>query len=315
MRGKIIILRQNPGAHQLFRQNPDEIQQVLGLAVSDVIERVGRNGKAIRARFPLRRPAHDAEHALDDIVDVRKVALAVSVVENLNRLAGAELVGEAEIGHIRSAGGAVDGKKAQAGTGDVVKLGVGVRQKLVRFFGRGIERDGGVHLVLGRIRHLLVRAVNGGGRSIDQMFDRILPASFQNVVKTDDVAFYVHIGIRDGVPHTRLRGEIHDDLRPVAREEVGNQALVGKVSADEREVLERLELCQPRLLESDVIVVVQIVQPDYVRPRLVRQNALRQVRANKPGRAGNENICHNFPVLLIRATCLSLCNRLMIWSL
>ena len=29
----------------------------------------------------------------------------------------------------------------------------GVRQKLVRFFGRGIERDGVVHLVLGRIRH------------------------------------------------------------------------------------------------------------------------------------------------------------------
>lgn len=51
MRGKIIILRQNPGAHQLFGQNPDEIQQVLGLAVADVIERVGRNGKAIRAVF------------------------------------------------------------------------------------------------------------------------------------------------------------------------------------------------------------------------------------------------------------------------
>ena len=133
------------------KANPDEIQQVLGLAVSDVIERVGRNGKAIRARFPLRRPAHDAEHALDDIVDVRKVALAVSVVENLNCFAGAELVGEAEIGHIRSAGGAVDGKKAQAGTGDVVEFGVGVRQKLVRFFGRGIERDGIIHLVLGCI--------------------------------------------------------------------------------------------------------------------------------------------------------------------
>ena len=151
MRREIIILRQNPGAHQLFRQNPGEIQQVLGLAVADVIERVGRNGKAIRARFPLRRPAHDAEHTLDDIVDVRKVALAVSVVENLDRLAGAELVGEAEIGHIRSAGGAVDGKKAQAGTGDVVEFGVGVCQKLVRFFGCGIERDGGVHLVLGCI--------------------------------------------------------------------------------------------------------------------------------------------------------------------
>ena len=121
------------------------------MAVADVIERVGRNGKAIRARFPLRRPAHDAEHALDDIVDVRKVALAVSVVENLNCLAGAELVGEAEIGHVRPAGGAVDGKKAQAGTGDVIELGVGVRQKLVGFFGCGVERDGIIHLVLGCI--------------------------------------------------------------------------------------------------------------------------------------------------------------------
>lgn len=96
---------------------------------------------------------------------------------------------------------------------------------------------------------------------------RILPARFQNIIKADNVAFDVHVGVRDGVPHACLRGEIHDDLRPVSREEVGNQALVGKVSADEREVLERLELCQPRLLEPDVIVVVQVVQPDDVRPR------------------------------------------------
>ena len=101
---------------------------------------------------------------------------------------------------------------------------------------------------------------------MDQMFDRILPASFQNIVKADDVAFDVHVGVHDGVPHARLRGEIHDDLRPVSREEVGNQALVGKVAADEREVLERLELCQPRLLEPDVIVVVQIVQPTTCAP-------------------------------------------------
>ena len=131
------------------------------------------------------------------------------------------------------------------------------------------------------------------------MFDRILPARFQNIVKADDVAFDVHVGIRDGVPHACLRGEIHDDLRPIAREEVGNQGFIGKVAADKREVRERFELCQPRLLEPDVIVVVQIVQPDDVRARLVRQNALRQVRANKPGRAGNENghICCPFLTL------------------
>ena len=46
---------------------------------------------------------HDANYTLDDIIDIGKVTLAVSIVKDLDGLAITKLVGESEVGHIRTA--------------------------------------------------------------------------------------------------------------------------------------------------------------------------------------------------------------------
>ena len=63
---------------------------------------------------------HHSDDAFDDVIDVGEVAFAFAVVEYLDGLAGFKLVGEAEVGHVGAAGGAIDGKEAQPCAGDVV---------------------------------------------------------------------------------------------------------------------------------------------------------------------------------------------------
>ena len=57
---------------------------------------------------------HDTHYPLYNIVNVGKVALAVAVVEDLNRFAFYKFVGKAEVSHIRTTSWAIDGEEAQA---------------------------------------------------------------------------------------------------------------------------------------------------------------------------------------------------------
>ena len=157
---EVIVGREYARCNELLLQDGHEVEQVLGRVVADVIDLVRRHGEAVRARLLLGSVAHHAHNALDDVVDVGKVAFAVAVVENPDGLSRAQFVGEAEVGHIRAAGGAVNGKEAQAGRRDVVELRVGVGHQLVALFGRRIEGNRVVNLVVGRVRHLRIGAVN-----------------------------------------------------------------------------------------------------------------------------------------------------------
>ena len=72
------------------------------------------------------------------------------------------MVGEAKVGHVGAAGGAVNGEETEAGGGDVVEFGVGVGEELVAFFGGGVEADGVVDFVIGGEGNFFVAAINRG---------------------------------------------------------------------------------------------------------------------------------------------------------
>ena len=71
----------------------------------------------------------------------------------------------------------------------------------------------------------------------------------------------------------------------------GKQAVdrcaVGDVDLVEREV-RVLELLQPRELQVDVVVLVEVVEPDDV--VAAREQALRDVHADETGGAGDEDL-------------------------
>jgi len=103
---------------------------------------------------------HDAHHSFHDVVDIGEVTLAVAIVEYLDGLAFHQFVGETEVSHIGTTSGAIDGEEAQAGRGDVVELAIGMGHQLVALLRGGIKRHGIIDLVVCRIRHLLVAAID-----------------------------------------------------------------------------------------------------------------------------------------------------------
>ena len=157
---KVIILGEHAGTHQLFLKDGHEVEEVFGGVVAYVVHLVRWDGQSVLAVPLLRGVLHDAHHSLHDVVDIGEVALAVAIIEYLDGFAFHQFVGEAKICHVWTAGGAIDGEEAQTGRGDVVELRVGMSHQLVALLGGGVEAHGVVHLVVCRIRHFLVTAID-----------------------------------------------------------------------------------------------------------------------------------------------------------
>ena len=68
------------------------------------------------------------------------------------------------------------------------------------------------------------------------MLDAFLPviigmaAGFEDVIKSNKIALYVHIRIGNGIPHARLRRQIDDHRRLVLIKDPFDQCLVRNVS-------------------------------------------------------------------------------------
>lgn len=157
---EIVVGRQDAGTDQFLLENRHEVQKILRGVVADVIYLVRGNRKAVLTVLLLRGMLHDTHYSLHDVIDIGKVAFAVSVVEDLDGLAFTEFVGEAEIRHVRAAGWAIDREETQTCGRDIVELRISMGHKLVALLGRSVEAHRIVHLVICRIRHLLVASVN-----------------------------------------------------------------------------------------------------------------------------------------------------------
>lgn len=157
---EIVVGRQDTGTDQFLLENRHEIQKILRRVIADVIYLVRGNRKSVLPVLLLRGMLHDTHNSLHDVIDIGEVAFAVAVVEDLDSLAFTKFVGEAEIRHVWTAGRTIDRKETETCGRDIVELRIGMGHELVALLGRGIEAHRIVHLVICRIRHLLVTAVN-----------------------------------------------------------------------------------------------------------------------------------------------------------
>ena len=157
---EVVVLGQDTSTHQLFLQDGYEVEEVFGRVVADVIYLVRWDGESVLAVLLLRGVLHDAHHSFHDVVDIGEVALAVAIIEYLDGIAFHQLVGEAEVSHVGTACGAIDGEETEAGRGDVVELAISMGHQLVALLRGGVEAYGVVYLVVCRIRHLLVAAID-----------------------------------------------------------------------------------------------------------------------------------------------------------
>lgn len=146
---EIEVLGEDACANEFFLEDGHEVEEVLGLTATDIIDGIGWDGKTIVAILALWRALHHADNAFDNVIDIGEVALAVAVVEDLDGLALQQLVGKAEVGHVGAAGWAVDGEEAEACCGNVIEFGIAMGEELIALFGGGVEGYGIIYAVIG----------------------------------------------------------------------------------------------------------------------------------------------------------------------
>ncbi len=124
------------------------------------------------------------------------------------------------------------------------------------------------------------------------MLHAVVAAAFEDIEGASHIA--AHVGVRSlqGITHTGLRREVHDAAEFLLRKQVAHRAIIRQVELHEAERGQLLQLSEPRLLEGDVVVLVEVVEPDdLVTPG---QQALGRVKADESSRAGQQ-IFHRRP--------------------
>lgn len=286
---EVVIDREDALLHQHALQRVDEVEQVLGVRVADVVDAVRGERQPVLAHLHLGRGVHDAPHALDDVADVGEVAAAVTHVEDLDCVAAAQLLGEAEVGHVGPAHGAVNREEAQACRGDGIELGVGSGHELVGLLGGRVERHRRVDAILLGERNLLVAAVNRAGAGVDEVLDRVVAAGLEHVEETHEVALEVCARVLDGVADARLRGEVNHDIEAILSEQALDEGGVAQVATHEGEAVVCVGLgqhAQAGVLDTGVVVAVEVVETDDNVISLLEQ-FLDEERADEAGRSGD----------------------------
>ena len=110
-----------------------------------------------------------------------------------------------------------------------------------------------------------------------------MTAGFQNVVKANHIAFNVRIRIGNGIPHTGLCTKVHHNVRVILLKNTVDEGLIGKIALDKCIVLELLKLCQTSLLDTNIIIIVHVVQANDLSIRLSGQDTFGQVGTDEAG--------------------------------
>ena len=107
------------------------------------------------------------------------------------------------------------------------------------------------------------------------------------------IGLHIELGPLERVAYARLGGEMHHMGRVgMGREEAAHQVKIGDVALDEGEGPDPRDVGEPVTLEGDRVIIIEVVDADDVVP--LAQQALRQMRADEAGDAGDDDL-HDAP--------------------
>ena len=227
---------------------------------------------------PCGGPIDQPHHRLHDVIDIGEIAPHFSVVEQLDRLAGADRGGEDPHRHIRAAPRAVDGEKAQAGRRQIEQVRIGMRHQLVRLLRGAVQAERMIDVVGGAERHPGVGAIDRRRRRIDEMAAAVVAAAFQDVEEADEIG--VHIGMRvdQRMPDAGLRGEMDHERKAMLGEQGRGGGAIRQIQPHEFEILGARELLQPRFLQRRIVIRREVIDADHVAAGFAPAGARHEIR-------------------------------------
>ena len=118
-----------------------------------------------------------------------------------------------------------------------------------------------VHVVVNGKWHLLIRAIDRAGRRIDEVTCLIVPARFENIEKPPKVAFKICMRVDEGIPHACLGSQIDDAGKLIFGEQLVDCVGVLQGNLPEVKIWKLFQQIKPRVLEADVVIVIEVVDP------------------------------------------------------
>ena len=94
------------------------------------------------------------------------------------------------------------------------------------------------------------------------MLYAVVPATLQDVKKSRDIAGCVHMRVFSRITNASLRREVHDALRFVLREYPLHRSAVREIGPNINKTVIAIEPGETRLLQPDIVVIVEIVETD-----------------------------------------------------
>ena len=119
------------------------------------------------------------------------------------------------------------------------------------------------------------------------MLHTVMTAAFQDIERADYVAVDVAVRIFQRMTHPCLRAKVHHPLELSGSKQVHHRCLVGKVRSHKLESRLSLQAFEARGLERDIVIIVEIVEPDHVVAPL--QKAQCGKRSDEAGCARNKD--------------------------
>ena len=119
-----------------------------------------------------------------------------------------------------------------------------------------------------------------------------MTAGFEDVVESDDVGFDIGIGIGDAIADTCLGGKVDNDIGRVFGEAILNERFVGDAAFDEDEptgIGHGMDFCQTLLLQTNIVIVVHIVDAYNLSRGIFIKEQLNEVGTNEPGDTSHED--------------------------
>ena len=168
-----VLQNRNPPAppcpDQLLLQDVHKLQQILRMAVSNVVNCIWWNRKPILSHLFLWGSLHHPLHTLYNVIHISKITLTVSIIENLNGLIITKFIGKSKICHIRTTGRSIHNKETKSCRRNIIKLRICMSHQLIRLLSCRIKRNRIIHFILCGIRHLLIRTIDRRTGCIYQM--------------------------------------------------------------------------------------------------------------------------------------------------
>ena len=153
------------------------------MTITNVVHGIWRYGKPIIPCGTIRSLLHHTNDAFDDIVNVRKITLAITIVENLYRLTFNQFIGETKICHVRPAGRPIDRKETQSRGRNVIQLTVCMCHQFVGFLRSRIQTNRIIHFIARGKWYFRIATVNRRTRRIYQMLNRMMTTCLKDIEK------------------------------------------------------------------------------------------------------------------------------------